>query len=192
MISGINTIISIGGKMGVAFSVAGEMIVAALGAISLPVVLVAAAIVAGALLIRKYWEPISEFLKGMAAGFTAAMGPIADAFAPLKPAFDWLGDKLGGVWDKFKGLLEPVKLTQDELKAAGDMGKQFGELLAAGIKFVLSPLTELQNGIDWVLEKLGMVDDKSKKLKDNIPTKCLQRFLQGVMGCNRVGCNSLI
>ncbi|MBC3943778.1 phage tail tape measure protein [Erwinia persicina] len=170
VISGINTIISIGGKMGVAFSVAGEMIVAALGAISLPVVLVAAAIVAGALLIRKYWEPISEFLKGMAAGFTAAMGPIADAFAPLKPAFDWLGDKLGWVWDKFKGLLEPVKLTQDELKAAGDMGKQFGELLAAGIKFVLSPLTELQNGIDWVLEKLGMVDDKSKKLKDNIPT----------------------
>lgn len=170
VMAGINAIIAGAGMLGTIFSIVGGAITAALGAITLPVVLVVAAIVAGALLIRKYWEPISAFLAGMAAGFTAAMGPISDAFAPLKPVFDWLGEKLGWVWDKFKGLLEPVKLTQDELKAAGDMGKQFGELLAAGINFVLSPLTALQNGIDWVLEKLGMVDEKSKKLKDSLPS----------------------
>ncbi|MEJ5177238.1 phage tail tape measure protein [Erwinia sp. MYb416] len=170
VMTGINMLVAGAGLLGTGFSVVGSAIVTALGAITLPVALVAAAIVAGALLIRKYWEPISAFLSGMAQGFTAAMGPIADAFSPLKPVFDWLGEKLGWVWDQFKGLLEPVKSTQAELQAAGDMGKQFGELLAAGIKFVLSPLTELQNGIDWVLKKLGMVDDKSKKLKDNLPT----------------------
>lgn len=170
IMTGINAMIAGTGFLSAGFSIAGSAIAAAIGAITLPVVLVAAAIVAGALLIRKYWEPISAFLAGMAQGFTAAMGPISDAFSPLKPVFDWLGEKLGWVWDKFKGLLEPVKSTQAELKAAGDMGKQFGELLAAGINFVLSPLTELQNGIDWVLKKLGMVDDKSKKLKDNLPT----------------------
>lgn len=149
--------------------IAGEAIAAALGTLTLPVVLIGLAIVAGALLIRKYWEPISAFLAGMAKGFTAVMGPISDAFAPLKPTFDWLGDKLGWLWDKFKGLIEPVKSTQAELKAAGDMGKQFGEMLASGIRFVLSPLTELQSGIDWVLTKLGVIDDKSKSLKDKIP-----------------------
>lgn len=169
VVSGINAILGGAGKLRIAFAVAGEAITAALGAVTLPVALIGIAIVAGALLIRKYWEPIKAFIAGAAEGFTAAMVPITDAFSPLKPVFDWLGDKLGWVWDKFKGLIEPVKSTQAELKAAGDMGKQFGELLAAGIKFVLSPLTELQNGIDWVLKKLGVIDDKSKSLKDKIP-----------------------
>lgn len=170
VMAGINAMIAGAGFLSAGFSIAGGAIAAALGAISLPVIAVAAAIVGGALLIRKYWEPISAFLAGMAQGFAAAMGPISDAFSPLKPVFDWLGEKLGWVWDKFKGLIEPVKMTQDGLQAAGDMGKQFGELLAAGINVVLSPLTALQDGIDWVLKKLGMVDDKSKKLKDNLPT----------------------
>lgn len=170
VMAGINALIAGAGFLSAGFSIAGGAVAAALGAISLPVIAVAAAIVGGALLIRKYWEPISAFLAGMAQGFTAAMGPISDAFSPLKPVFDWLGEKLGWVWDKFKGLIEPVKSTQAGLQAAGYMGKQFGELLAAGINVVLSPLTALQDGIDWVLKKLGMVDDKSKKLKDNLPT----------------------
>ncbi|VEA15273.1 phage tail tape measure protein [Salmonella enterica subsp. enterica] len=46
------------------FTVAGSAIVTALGAITWPIVAVGAAIVAGALLIRKYWEPISAFSRG--------------------------------------------------------------------------------------------------------------------------------
>jgi len=57
-------------------------------------VAVAAAIVAGALLVRKYWEPISAFIAGIAESFTAAMGPISDSFCSLKPVFEWVGCKV--------------------------------------------------------------------------------------------------
>ncbi len=48
----------------------------AIGAISWPVVAVVAAIVAGALLIRKYWEPVSAFFGGVVEGLKAAFAPV--------------------------------------------------------------------------------------------------------------------
>ena len=42
-----------------------------------PVVAVAGAVVAGALLIRKYWEPISAFFSGVVEGLKAAFAPVA-------------------------------------------------------------------------------------------------------------------
>ncbi len=64
----------------------------AIGAISWPVVAVVAAIVAGALLIRKYWEPVSAFFGGVVEGLKAAFAPVGELFTPLKPVFDWLGE----------------------------------------------------------------------------------------------------
>ncbi|EHV38905.1 gpT domain protein [Escherichia coli DEC5C] len=45
----------------------------AIGAISWPVVAVVAAIVAGALLIRKYWEPVSAFFGGVVEGLESGI-----------------------------------------------------------------------------------------------------------------------
>ncbi|WP_032901352.1 phage tail tape measure protein, partial [Yersinia enterocolitica] len=70
-----------------------------------------AAIVAGGLLIRKYWEPISAFIAGVAEGFTAAMGPISTAFEPLKPMFNWFSDKVKQLSNWFADLIKPVKAT---------------------------------------------------------------------------------
>lgn len=50
----------------------------AIGAISWPVVAVVAAIVAGALLIRKYWEPVSAFFGGVVEGLKAAFAPVGN------------------------------------------------------------------------------------------------------------------
>ncbi len=169
VIAGINLLIAGAGMLGTVFSVVGGAITTALGAITLPVVLVVAAIVAGALLIRKYWQPIKAFISGVAEGFTAAMGPISDAFSPLKPVFDWVTDKIKGLWDWFTKLLEPVKSTQSELKNAGDMGKKFGNMLAEGLKIPGQALDQLRSGIDWVLDKLGVIDSKSDGLKDKVP-----------------------
>jgi len=169
VIAGINMLIAGAGLLGTVFSVVGGAITTALGAIMLPVALVVAAVVAGALLIRKYWEPIKAFMGGVVDSFVAAAGPISDAFAPLKPVFDWLTDKIQTVWSWFKKLLEPVKSTQTELKNAGDMGKKFGNALAEGLKIPGQALDQLTNGITWMLEKLHLIDSKSGDLKDKVP-----------------------
>lgn len=169
VITGINMLIAGAGLLGSVFSVVGGAITTALGAITLPVALVVAAVVAGALLIRKYWQPIKAFIAGVAEGFKAAAGPISDAFAPLKPVFDWVTEKIKAAWNWFKKLLEPVKSTQAELKNAGDMGKKFGNALAEGLKIPGKALDQLTNGISWMLEKLHLIDSKSDDLKDKVP-----------------------
>jgi TP901 family phage tail tape measure protein len=169
VMAGVNALIAGAGLLGTAFSVAGGAITAALGALTLPVVLVVAAVVAGALLIRKYWEPIKAFISGVAEGFTAAAGPISDAFISLQPAFNWLSDKVKDLWNWFTKLLDPVKSTQTELKNAGDMGKTFGKNLADALKIPGQALDQLMSGISWVLDKLGVIDSKSDGLKDKVP-----------------------
>lgn len=169
VMAGVNALIAGAGLLGTAFSVAGGAITAALGALTLPVVLVVAAVVAGALLIRKYWEPIGAFISGVAEGFTAAAGPISDAFISLQPGFNWLSDKVKDLWSWFTKLLDPVKSTQTELKNAGDMGKTFGKNLAEALKVPGEALDQLMSGIRWVLDKLGVIDSKSDGLKDKVP-----------------------
>ncbi|UUS15870.1 phage tail tape measure protein [Stenotrophomonas sp. CD2] len=55
-----------------------------------PIAVAVAAITAGALLVRKYWEPIKAFLGGVWEGLsgagTAAMGELMRAVEPLRPA----------------------------------------------------------------------------------------------------------
>lgn len=170
VIAGVNAIIAGAGLLGTAFSIAGGAITTALGAITLPVLAVVAVVAAGALLIRKYWEPISAFVAGVAEGFAAAMGPISNSFGSLKPVFDWFSGKIKELWDWFSKLLEPVKSTQTELAAAGDMGKRFGNMLAEALKIPSHALDQLMGGIDWVLDKLGIIDTKSDGLADKVPS----------------------
>ncbi|ORM62705.1 phage tail tape measure protein [Mixta calida] len=169
VIAGVNAIIAGAGLLGTAFTVAGGTITAALGALTWPIVAVGAAIVGGALLIRKYWQPIGAFISGVAEGFTAAMGPVSEAFTPLKPVFEWFTGKVKELWNWFGRLLEPVKSTQAELAAAGDMGKKFGNAVGEALKFAAGKLEQFMGGISWVLEKLGVIDTKSSGLKDRVP-----------------------
>ncbi|MGU5416919.1 phage tail tape measure protein [Klebsiella michiganensis] len=164
VITGINAIIAAAGVMGTVFTVTGSAIVTALGAISWPVVAVVAAIVAGALLIRKYWEPISAFFGGVIDGLRAAFAPVADLFAPLKPMFDWLGGKLKAAWDWFNNLIAPVKSSQETLNRFRDAGVLFGQRLADALTLPLTAFNKLRSGIDWVLEKLGVINKESSTL----------------------------
>lgn len=164
VVMGINAIIAAAGVLGTVFTVAGSAIVTALGAITWPIVAVGAAIVAGALLIRKYWEPISAFFSGVIEGIMSAFAPVGEIFAPLAPIFDGLGEKLHGVWQWFKDLIAPVKATQETLDSCKNVGVIFGQALASALKAPLNVFNKLRSGVDWLLEKLGIINKESDSL----------------------------
>ncbi|EIX9615025.1 phage tail tape measure protein [Klebsiella pneumoniae] len=164
VITGINAIIAAAGVMGTVFTVAGSAIATALGAITWPIVAVGAAIVAGALLIRKYWEPISAFFSGVIEGIISAFAPVGEMFAPLAPIFDGLGEKLRKVWQWFKDLIAPVKATQETLDSCKNVGIVFGQALADALMLPLNIFNKLRGGLDVILEKLGLVKKESSNI----------------------------
>lgn len=164
VVMGINAIIAAAGVMGTVFTVAGSAIATALGAITWPIVAVGAAIVAGALLIRKYWEPISAFFSGVIEGIISAFAPVGEMFAPLAPIFDGLGEKLRKVWQWFKDLIAPVKATQEMLDSCKNVGIVFGQALADALMLPLNIFNKLRGGLDVILEKLGLVKKESSSI----------------------------
>ncbi|EHM50741.1 phage tail tape measure protein [Yokenella regensburgei] len=136
-----------------------------LGALLSPIGLVVAALAGVALVVWKYWQPISAFLGGVVEGFKAAAAPISAAFEPLRPVFQWIGDKVQALWGWFTDLLTPVKSTSEELNSAAAMGRRFGEALAEGLNMVMHPLDSLKSGVSWLLEKLGIVSKEAAKAK---------------------------
>ena len=164
VVMGINAIIAAAGVLGVVFSTVGGAIVTAIGAISLPVLAVAGAVVAGALLIRKYWEPIGAFFSGVVAGLKAAFAPVGAMFSPLAPVFDAIAEKLGVVCQWFKDLLAPVKATQDTLDSCKNVGVAFGQALADALMTPLNLFNSLSCKVDWLLEKLGVIKKESTDL----------------------------
>ncbi len=164
VVMGINAIIAAAGVLGTVFTVVGSAIATALGAITWPIVAVGAAIVAGALLIRKYWEPISAFFSGVIEGIMSAFAPVGEMLAPLPPIFDGLGEKLRGVWQWFKDLIAPVKATQETLDSCKNVGVIFGQALVSALMAPLNVFNKLRSGVDWLLEKLGIINKESDSL----------------------------
>jgi len=164
VMAGVNALIAGAGLLSAGFSIASATIMAAIGAITWPVIAVVAAIVAGALLIRKYWEPISAFFGGVVEGLRAAFAPVGELFTPVKPMFDWLGEKLKAAWQWFTDLIAPVKATQDTLNSCRDVGVTFGHALADALMLPLNAFNKLRGGIEWVLEKLGIINKESSTL----------------------------
>ncbi|NTX87224.1 phage tail tape measure protein [Citrobacter youngae] len=142
-----------------------------LGALLSPIGFVVAALAGVALVVWKYWQPISAFLGGVVEGFKAAAAPILSAFSPLMPIFQWVGDKVRELWGWFTNLLTPVKSTAAELQSAASMGRLFGEMLAEGLNMALHPLESLKSGVVWLLEKLGLVNKEaaSARLPNQTP-----------------------
>lgn len=136
-----------------------------LGALLSPIGLVVTALAGVALVVWKYWQPITAFLGGVVEGFKAAAGPISAAFEPLKPVFQWIGDKVQALWGWFTDLLTPVKSNSAELQSAAAMGRRFGEALAEGLNMVMHPLDSLKSGVSWLLDKLGIVSKEAAKAK---------------------------
>ncbi|CAM3610417.1 phage tail tape measure protein [Rouxiella silvae] len=169
VITGFNLLMAGAGMLGTAFSIAGGTIGTVFGAISFPVVAAVALIVGAVLMIRKYWEPIAAFFGGVMDGIKAAFLPVGDALAPFADQFGWITDKVKAAWGWFKELIAPVKATQESLDSCRSAGKQFGEWIGSALRIPLDALNQLRQGIDWVLDKLGLIDSKSNGLADKVP-----------------------
>lgn len=167
VVMGINAIIAGASLLGTVFAAVGSGILTVLGALTWPLVGIAAVIVAGAIMIRKYWEPISAFFGGVVEGLKAAFAPVSEMFAPLKPVFDWLGEKLQAAWKWFGDLIAPVKSTQESLDSCKNAGVRFGQALADVLAKPLQLFNKLRSGVDWLLEKLGLIKSESADIDAN-------------------------
>lgn len=129
------------------FVAIGEAIAVVIGGISLPVVAAVALIVGGALLIWKYWEPISGF-------FSDIGQKVSGTFEQLKPVFGWLGEKVQAAVQWFKDLLAPVKSTQEGLDSCRNASMSLGDTLANIVQASIDTFKKLGKGVDWVKGKL--------------------------------------
>ncbi|VWC91135.1 phage-related tail transmembrane protein [Burkholderia lata] len=109
-------------------------------ALTNPIGIAITAIALAALLIVRYWEPIKAFFSGFWEGLKEGLAPLSgifsglfaslgELFAPLKPVWDWLLEKVQVAWDWFKKLFGPVDTTKESLDKASSSGKEFGKWL---------------------------------------------------------------
>lgn len=119
-----------------------------------PIAIAIAAITAGALLVRKYWEPIKAFLGGVWDGLsgagTAAMGELMRAVEPLRPAWEAVGGLLGQAWDWLSKMLAPAQYTGNELSRVAEIGSFVGTVLMEGLRMNIQLIGGLIQYVVWM------------------------------------------
>lgn len=114
-----------------------------LAALANPVGIAIAAIAVGAVLIFKYWKPISGFFKGLWHGLMVGLKPLIPAFkaafAPLAPILQPIIGALKGVWGWLKSLLSPVDDVGNHGQKMGvKMGLAIANMITKGAELVAS------------------------------------------------------
>ena len=146
---------------------------------------IAAVIVVVALLIRKYWEPISAFFIGFWEGLINEIQPLIDIFMDifsfLGPIFTAIGNAIGEVINWFSELLSPIKLTNEQFESCKSAGVSFGSVIG---KIFMSRFNLLINLFKTLKEKIGDAWDLIMSLPDKIaliPSK-IKEFFTGENG----------
>lgn len=109
------------------------------GVLTNPVTLTITGIALAAILIVKYWKPITAFFKGTFRG-------IQEGLAPLQPTFTAIGQAVKPLVDWVKKLFTPINT---EGKKAENWGYKFGK----GIAWCITKIVE---AIDWVKNLLTL------------------------------------
>lgn len=126
-----------------------------------PIAIAVAAITAGALLVRKYWEPIKAFLGGVWDGLsgagTAAMGELMRAVEPLRPAWEAVGGLLSQAWDWLSKMLAPAQYTGNELSRVAEIGSLVGTALLANFRLVIQVVGVVVEAISLLGDVIGTV-----------------------------------
>lgn len=144
-----------------------------------PIGLVITSIAIAALLIFKYWEPISAFFTGVFEGISEALSPIGEIFSsmfsPLGEVLSPIIDGLSAVWNWFTSLFEPVHSTAEELESATNIGRSFGQILGKAIRLILTPAELLFKAIGWLGSAIQSVFNWS-------PMETISQVWSGVTG----------
>lgn len=159
---------AVGGRLAGALRIAGQAVLwLGRAVMAHPIGLILGA---AALLIYKFWGPISGFFKGLWSGIKAGLAPIADAFraafAPIAPVFKPIGDAIGRVIGFIKDIIKPIDDAGGKAEA---FGERVGLAIAGAVKMILSlpakiaalPLEMLKLGGELVQ---GLIDGIKSKL----------------------------
>lgn len=124
-----------------------------------PIALIVGALTVGALLVRKYWEPIKAFVggavQGVSAAFSDAFGEFSAALSPLKPAWDAISSAAGQFFGWIGKLLAPVNMTGAELQGATSAGQKFGAMLGFVMTGGIRVITGVVKAVTWLGTAIG-------------------------------------
>ncbi len=124
-----------------------------------PLGLFITAVIAGAILIYKYWDQVSAFFGGFWEGLKNGMAPVLEKFAPLGDMFGVVVGWIEKAVKWFTDLLSPVQSASEDLDKAASAGYKFGEWLAKGIDLVTKPLQWVIDSIKWVIDNMPSLDN---------------------------------
>lgn len=138
-----------------------------------------AVIIAGvAILIYKYWKPITAFFKGVWSGLKEGLKPLMPLFARMAIALEPIIKPIRAIIDWFKKLIKPV---EDTGGAAEKMGVRFGkaiagiivkfvELITKAFEFGSKITSMLADGIMSGFAKVkGCIDKVAQVIRDHLP-----------------------
>ena len=134
---------------------------------------IALAIGAVALVIYKYWKPITAFFKGMWQGLKEGLQPLMSVFNKLGIALSPILKPIQQLWNWIKKLFKPV---DDVGGAAENMGVKFGRAIASVLVMVTKFVVKLvECGIKipmmiakGILSGVGKVTEAIKKVTQSI------------------------
>lgn len=134
---------------------------------------IALAIGAVALVIYKYWKPITAFFKGMWQGLKEGLQPLMPVFNKLGVALSPILKPIQQLWNWIKKLFKPV---DDVGGAAENMGVKFGRAIASVLVMVTKFIVKLvECGIKipmmiakGILSGVGKVTEAIKKVTQSI------------------------
>ena len=134
---------------------------------------IALAIGAVALVIYKYWKPITAFFKGMWQGLKEGLQPLMPVFNKLGVALNPILKPIQQLWNWIKKLFKPV---DDVGGAAENMGVKFGRAIASVLVMITKFIAKLvECGIKipmmiakGILSGVGKVTEAIKKVTQSI------------------------
>jgi TP901 family phage tail tape measure protein len=143
-----------------------------------PIGWIALAIGAVALVIYKYWKPITAFFRGLWSGLKEGLQPLMPLFKQVGTALNPILKPIQQLWNWIKNLIKPV---DDIGGAAENMGVKFGKAIASVIVLVTKFVAKIiECGIKipimiakGILSGVGKVIDAIKKvtqgIRDHLP-----------------------
>ena len=121
-------------------ALAGAIRVVGMALIANPIGVIAAGIAVAGLLIYQHWQQVKAFFSGFADGVMAGIGP-------AMPVFEGIKNAVMGIVQWFGALLAPVNASSEQLAAATDAGRSFGEVVGSAIGSVLGIIGKVVEAI---------------------------------------------
>lgn len=104
-----------------------------------PITWIGVAIAGAAIMIYKYWKPISGFFRGLWSG-------IVEGTKPLHPIFNRIGQSVSPLVNWFKALIKPV---DDVGGSAEKMGVKIGKAIGGAITWVVKLTKKIWDLLKW-------------------------------------------